>query len=190
MTELCVLCKMPMDDHQIAQVSRRINGQREFQPIGWRCPNSEVFFSTIEPTARDRSKALHILRGAVRITPHPYESDPYSGAGNCWCGRPEVSSIHAKPQPDSEKAGAQLILEERIRQITEKGYDAEHDRHKTVWQFVTAAAAYLGINGAKWPWSEDSFKKIDGDGYYVKRNLVKAGALIAAAIDRMQGRDG
>lgn len=45
-------------------------------------------------TAADRSRALNVLRGAVLILRHPYESDPFSGAGNCWCGRHEGSKLH------------------------------------------------------------------------------------------------
>lgn len=85
----------------------------------------------------------------------------------------------------SEKAtGVELIAAERTRQIEVEGYTLEHDEmFHGVDVLVTAAAAYLGR--APWPWSPEKFKKADGDGYYVTRNLVKAGALIAAAIDRM-----
>lgn len=33
--------------------------------------------------------------GTDRITKHPYLRDVHSGAGNCWCGRHEESSLHA-----------------------------------------------------------------------------------------------
>jgi hypothetical protein len=29
-----------------------------------------------------------------RIVAHPYERSPYSGAGNCWCGRWETHRLH------------------------------------------------------------------------------------------------
>ncbi|WP_158079329.1 hypothetical protein [Actinomadura sp. CNU-125] len=29
-----------------------------------------------------------------RIVAHPYERSPYSGAGNCWCGRAEGHRLH------------------------------------------------------------------------------------------------
>lgn len=29
-----------------------------------------------------------------RIVAHPYERSPYSGAGNCWCGRVEEHRLH------------------------------------------------------------------------------------------------
>jgi hypothetical protein len=28
------------------------------------------------------------------IVAHPYERSPYSGAGNCWCGRWEIHRLH------------------------------------------------------------------------------------------------
>lgn len=84
----------------------------------------------------------------------------------------------------TEKTGAELIAEERQRQIDEEGYTQESDKKHNVNSFVMAAGAYLGMS--PWPWRMDLFKKIDGNGLYVKRNLVKAGALIAAAIDRME----
>ena len=32
-----------------------------------------------------------------RIVRHPYERSPYSGAGNCWCGRAYESRLHPHP---------------------------------------------------------------------------------------------
>jgi hypothetical protein len=45
-------------------------------------------------TAADRSRALDVLRGVVVIVAHPFDADPYSGAGNCWCGRDDGNSLH------------------------------------------------------------------------------------------------
>lgn len=80
--------------------------------------------------------------------------------------------------------GSELIAAERQRQIEVEGYTAEHDDLHKVHSFVLAAIAYLGKG--PWPWSRESFKFSDRDGYYHERDLVKAGALIAAAIDRLQ----
>lgn len=46
-------------------------------------------------TAEQKSRAIDVLRGSVVIVRHPYEQDPLSGAGNCWCGHAEPSSLHA-----------------------------------------------------------------------------------------------
>lgn len=45
-------------------------------------------------SAEQKSRALDVLRGSVRIVRHPYERDPLSGAGNCWCGRDAGSTLH------------------------------------------------------------------------------------------------
>lgn len=46
-------------------------------------------------TAADKGKALAVLRGAVVLVAHPYERDPFSGAGNCWCGRAAANILHS-----------------------------------------------------------------------------------------------
>ena len=85
------------------------------------------------------------------------------------------------------KSGSELIKEERLRQITKEGWSAEHDKEHDVMEFVKAAQAYLMINedniirAGVWPWTGGFFKPKDAI-----RDLTRAGALIAAAIDRLQ----
>lgn len=96
-------------------------------------------------------------------------------------------------------SGAERIAEERDRQIREEGYGSEHDRHH-VQQLIQAARVYSQYAGRQvqfgtyallgvpsdWPWSYADFK-LSGDPV---RDLEKAGALIAAAIDAIQaGRE-
>lgn len=87
--------------------------------------------------------------------------------------------------------GIELIAAERKRQVKEEGFTAEHDSdHETV-DLVAAAYCYTeeamyGPRGNPrprygWPWDDKSWKPKDR-----KRNLVRAGALIAAALDRLQ----
>ena len=90
--------------------------------------------------------------------------------------------------------GAYCIATERQRQINDEGYDKYHDRHHTTKEFIHAAMAYAiyedgaFVNGDDsetwyeklWPWEKQYFKPKDQ-----KRNLIKSGALIAAAIDRL-----
>ena len=102
------------------------------------------------------------------------------------------------------KSGIELIADERQRQIEVEGYSAQHDSQHNASDFVYAAIAYteaakVGVNcieigntneteimlrkaemGKIYPFGWD-FKPST----YV-RDLVKAGALIAAAIDRLQ----
>ena len=87
--------------------------------------------------------------------------------------------------------GADLIREERRRQIEAEGYDAKWDRHNTPQVLCRAAVGYalhedpselVSDAAAKlWPWSKEFWNPKDH-----LRNLVRAGALIAAAIDRLQ----
>lgn len=41
-----------------------------------------------------KGRALDVLGDAVILVRHPYERDPQSGSGNCWCARAESSSLH------------------------------------------------------------------------------------------------
>ena len=90
------------------------------------------------------------------------------------------------PEPiELSESGVGAICRERNRQI-EKGYTAEHDNEHLPSQLVAAAMAYLYIargdnNKAAyhWPW-QPRLLKIGP----ARASLVRAGALIAAAIDR------
>jgi len=80
--------------------------------------------------------------------------------------------------------GVGLIDAERRRQI-EEGYDADHDAGHSVADLANAASAYCNCNPFLWPWSKDSWKPKDR-----LRNLVRAGAFVAAAIDRLRSMKG
>lgn len=85
--------------------------------------------------------------------------------------------------------GSLLIVAERYRQITVESYtpehDDEHDKGELVWAARAYAAAYnlpfFHPEDVGWPWDRASWKLTDDP----IRNLVKAGALIAAEIDRL-----
>jgi hypothetical protein len=88
------------------------------------------------------------------------------------------------------KTGIELIAEERQRQISVEGWTPEHDNKHENGEMAGAAAAYAlestGRNfdeqiAVVWPWDDEWWKP--GDRI---RDLVKAGALIAAEIDRLQ----
>ena len=46
--------------------------------------------------AARKSRAIDTLRPYVVVLRHPYESDPFSGAENCWCGREQRSALHER----------------------------------------------------------------------------------------------
>lgn len=86
--------------------------------------------------------------------------------------------------------GIELIAEERKRQIEKEGWTAEHDAEHKNGEMAIAAACYAYPNydedwavqsQLQWPW-EKHWWKPSGDR---KRDLAKAGALIAAEIDRL-----
>lgn len=84
--------------------------------------------------------------------------------------------------------GVQLIEAERYRQIEVLKYDVENDALYDKGQLLEAAAAYVvepkyRLNpDVSWPWKESSFKPTPDNRIL---ELTKAGALIAAEIDRL-----
>lgn len=85
-----------------------------------------------------------------------------------------------------QKTGIDLIAAERQRQITTEGWTAEHDQKHDEGQLIHAAACYLlpthhATVSWYWPWAWSWWKPSPDDRI---RELVKAGALIAAEIDR------
>lgn len=81
--------------------------------------------------------------------------------------------------------GAALIAQERKRQMDAEGWTPEHDDQHTHGELATAAACYLLYWRSEWtpliwPWTADQWKQKDQ-----LFSLVRAGALIAAEIDRL-----
>jgi len=93
---------------------------------------------------------------------------------------PPVSAAPAQPD------GASLIAAERVRQIIE-GWTPERDDDHGDGELAKAAACYAlehtahNDMTAMWPWGEEAWKP-----HSPLRDLVRAGALIAAEIDRLQ----
>lgn len=90
--------------------------------------------------------------------------------------------------------GSDLIARERARQIDEEGWDEAHDNEHEGGELARAAITYtLAAHPHEdpeeddiqrrswWPWEEHWWKPSADP----VRNLVKAGALIAAEIDRL-----
>jgi hypothetical protein len=93
------------------------------------------------------------------------------------------------------KTGTEIIEIERKRQIEGEGHDPTHDDSYKDEQLACAAAAYaIPLKDRRawgmffWPWRRYYFKPCI-DPYDVEgriHELAKAGALIAAEIDRLQ----
>ncbi|MBD5627517.1 MAG: hypothetical protein HDQ90_08605 [Desulfovibrio sp.] len=95
--------------------------------------------------------------------------------------------------------GAELIAQERQRQIEEERYSPQYDaRYHHDGQLAAAAVCYALPENCRgcinfsyisrpipelWPWTWETWKPTPNDRI---RELVKAGALIAAEIDRLQ----
>lgn len=104
-------------------------------------------------------------------------------------GIPDMAGMGGGPAPHGGEGSIRIWLE-RKRQSAEEGYDDEHDDALGLTDLVDAAVAYICAFRDPlsqdtttdwtdwWPWSPEAFKPSD-----LVRNLVKAGALIAAAID-------
>jgi hypothetical protein len=83
---------------------------------------------------------------------------------------------------------ARDVLAERRRQIEAEGWTPEHDDEHSVGELAKAAACYALVSAGfnpdatitVWPWHRLWWKPSDK-----RRNLVKAGALILAEIERL-----
>jgi hypothetical protein len=95
------------------------------------------------------------------------------------------------------ESGISLISAERKRQIEEEGWTPQHDDEHDNYEMSSAACCYAQM-GRGGPYSNPTAGKPPrgwpirwGDGWWKPnpdpiKNLVKAGALIAAEIDRLQ----
>lgn len=101
------------------------------------------------------------------------------------------------------KTGIELITAERQRQLQKLGWTTEHDDTHTLGELTEAATCYAAVGSATlrgsspkyittemfdgdsilhWPWEDEAYKPADS----AEENLIKAGALIVAELDRLQ----
>lgn len=100
--------------------------------------------------------------------------------------------------------GVDLIAEERQRQVEQEGWTAEHDDGHSRGEMARAAACYAMPKSVRempilhtsilefvWHWEWSWWKPAETKAKRARiRELVKAGALIAAEIDRLQRIEG
>jgi len=121
--------------------------------------------------------------------------------------------VNESPIPKPPLAGAELITKERERQMSQEGWDAQHDDRHTEGELAMAAVCYATPEPVfvkeeyigcvrfvdPWPWFDTIEVTRYGDGLTNRvpawdkrkkhsklRCLIIAGALIAAEIDRLQ----
>jgi hypothetical protein len=114
------------------------------------------------------------LPGDARISESFIKASQYLLAGNA--------------QAPGFTDAARAVLAERERQVAEEGWTARHDDIHRASEMALAAACYAtsgggyakGLTPPMWPWSLKWWKPS-----YGRRDLVKAGALILAEIERL-----
>ena len=83
-------------------------------------------------------------------------------------------------------SGVERIAAERKRQMSVKGWTPEHDDGHSNFELLKAAICYaneyLDSVPKSWPWEQEAWKPST----HIIRSLEKAGALIAAEIDRLE----
>lgn len=141
--------------------------------------------------------------------------DEWQFAGWCWThdhftqgkGKP----VGWLPMVDDASDGIGIIAAERRRQVEVEGWTPKHDDEHETGELAMAASVYARMAGSLdgdrnrlrsgasfvpmfWPWRSEWWKPSIHDGPDARiRELTKAGALIAAEIDRLkrvQARDG
>ena len=100
--------------------------------------------------------------------------------------------MRLSPNPDQTmRTGIEDITDERTRQIFLKGFTTDHDKLYSEGQLLKAAASYqlqAQFGGFEkyppnlWPWDAAEWHPSP----LPTRNLAKAGALVAAEIDRLK----
>lgn len=119
--------------------------------------------------------------------------------GSAYAGEMCRGCVDCEGPDEVSQDGPVLIAAERARQVQIEGWTPAHDDGHADGTLTAAACCYAAlarrqVDGAiqspaneiappsGWPWDWDWWKPTDDP----IRNLVKAGALIAAEIDRLQ----
>lgn len=101
-------------------------------------------------------------------------------------------AVLAAQQAGPDADAAVLIVAERERQVTAEGYTPEHDTDHKPGELAQAGACYAMEHGPDeqvravpldWPWDREWWKPKG-----IERDLVRAGALLAAEVDAHRRR--
>lgn len=118
------------------------------------------------------------MKGIWKIDGQYYEADSIRAMNA------EIAALKAERDALREASvGVREIAAERQRQIEAEGWTPEHDDAHRDHSLAGAAACYALGSKLNWPasWDDRWWKPSENR----RRNLVKAGALIAAEIDRL-----
>jgi hypothetical protein len=155
------------------------------------------YFGPSRPMARpNESNALIIGRwegeqaasASIAATIRALPLDAPAPVDPAW-DRVAQGVFHEPPASvDPVAEAARDVLAERARQVSAEGWTPEHDDQHDMGQLASAAGCYAMFTEAFpvgdpvkfWPWAADWWKPTDR-----RRNLVKAGALILAEIERL-----
>jgi hypothetical protein len=162
---------------------------------GGKCEAVPPVASANEPTQAEGLRALaHTMRKVLppallaEVLAHLDPLTPFLDYLRTFNESASPSPLHAETREDD---GAALIAAERARQVSTEGWTPEHDDGHDSGEMVIAAVRYALHDvpvvttdtrqalAVLWRWAPCWWKPKDPI-----RNLVKAGALIAADIDR------
>lgn len=136
-------------------------------------------------TLRAENEQLHTWDGLMSVLDEHYPHDVFDGSSGDEGPRTVVLARALAQARDHADSGAARITAERQRQITAEGWTPEHDQQHTHGELVAAAIFYADdTKPHTWPWGNPPKRRGR------VRDLERAGALIAAEIDRLaQARD-
>ena len=149
-------------------------------------------FDGLVDAPSDLSAAIARVRAATTFAdgePMPDGALPhddfYCGELRTLIAAAERAAGQPAPASEPQAAAARDVLAERARQISVEGWTPEHDDRHDGMELAFAASCYAVADegeppSAVWPWSVNWWKPRSH-----RKNLVRAGALILAEIERL-----
>lgn len=144
-------------------------------------------FSVLHCIGNEMRAACEEVRAAETDAGAPVAASPAAVPD-----RRSTAATDADAGPWTESPGVALIAVERSRQVTAGGYTPEHDAEHVRGELALAAVAYALAGTGRipqgavwWPFSEAGYRPVPD----TVGNLVKAGGLIAAELDRLIAKE-
>lgn len=140
-----------------------------------------VLWVESEPSIRDKDARYAINSLCHTVAYHIKKPDTTNPVWPLYAATPaRVDTVGGEAARD--------VLVERQRQVNSEGWTPEHDDQHGAADMAHAAACYIfghmhwspNDMRQRWPWAHEWFKPSNR-----RRNLVKAGALILAEIERL-----